>query len=95
MSDFIDRQTELATLNSLLRRRGGQFVVVYGRRRVGKTTLLRHWVEQTDIPYIYWVARRATAEAERYSLARAFWRAQGRAEPPQPGRGLCFPHSGD
>ena len=83
MPDFIDRQAEIELLNSLLQRRGGQFVAVYGRRRVGKTTLLRHWVEQTNIPYIYWVARRETAEAERYSLARAFWRAQGRAEPPQ------------
>jgi len=83
MPDFIDRQSEINLLNNLLRRRGGQFVAVYGRRRVGKTTLLRHWVEQTNLPYIYWVARRESAEAERYSLARAFWRAQGRAEPPR------------
>ena len=82
MSAFIGRQDEITVLNRVLRRQGGHVVAVYGRRRVGKTTLLRHWVEQTNIPYIYWVARRAAAEAERYSLARAFWRAQGRAEPP-------------
>lgn len=83
MADFIDRQNELSTLNSLLRRRGGQFVAVYGRRRVGKTTLLRHWVEQSGLPYVYWVARRETADAERYSLARAVWRTLGRNEPPR------------
>lgn len=83
MPEFVDRQTEIATLNGLLNRRGGQFVAVYGRRRVGKTTLLRHWVEQSGLPYMYWVARRETADAERYSLARAFWRAIGRNEPPR------------
>lgn len=83
MPDFVDRQTEIATLNGLLRRRGGQFIAVYGRRRVGKTTLLRHWVEQSGLPYMYWIARRETADAERYSLARAFWRALGRNEPPR------------
>lgn len=29
MPDFVDRQTEIATLNGLLHRRGGQFVAVY------------------------------------------------------------------
>jgi AAA+ ATPase superfamily predicted ATPase len=37
---FVDRETELVTLNALLTRPGAQFAVVYGRRRVGKTTLL-------------------------------------------------------
>lgn len=36
--DFIGRTSELATLNAELER-GSGFVVIYGRRRVGKTTL--------------------------------------------------------
>jgi uncharacterized protein len=43
---FIDRQQELAFLNSLLERRHpgpAQMVLIYGRRRVGKISLLRHW----------------------------------------------------
>lgn len=74
---FVDRVQELAELNSLLEsKRGltGKFIVVYGRRRIGKTTLLVHWVKQTKLPYIYWVARRETADACRTSLARAIWR---------------------
>ncbi|MFN8490501.1 MAG: ATP-binding protein [Caldilineaceae bacterium] len=82
MLEFVDRQKEIATLNSLHQRRHGQFVTVYGRRRVGKTTLLRYWVEQTDYQAIYWVARREMPEAVRHSLARALWRAKGREEPP-------------
>lgn len=82
MAEFIDRQKELSILHGLLRQTKGQFVVVYGRRRVGKTTLLRHWVEQTNIPFVYWVSRRESADAVRQSLARALWRASGRENPP-------------
>ncbi|MEW5987532.1 MAG: ATP-binding protein [Chloroflexota bacterium] len=83
MPEFIDRQPEMAALNKLLGTQGGQFVMVYGRRRVGKTTLLRHWVEQSGRPTVYWIARREPAEAVRYSLARAFWQSLGRGQPPR------------
>jgi len=75
MARFIGRQAEIAALNRLLkdRSRMAQFVVVYGRRRVGKTTLLLHWAQRTKQTYFYWVARRETPDATRQSLARAFW----------------------
>jgi AAA+ ATPase superfamily predicted ATPase len=40
MPRFVDREPELADLNALLDRPGAHFVLVYGRRGVGKTTLL-------------------------------------------------------
>ena len=87
MPRFVDRQRELRELDTLLEREEAQFVVVYGRRRVGKTTLLLHWVRQSGHPYIYWVARRETAEASRQGLARALWRwAYPEAEGPEPPR---------
>lgn len=73
MEKFVDRQTELAELNQLLEKPGAQFAPIYGRRRVGKTTLLLHWAQQTRLPYLYWVARRETADASRHSLARSLW----------------------
>jgi uncharacterized protein len=73
MARFVDRQQELRELDELAQARQAQFVLLYGRRRVGKTTLLLHWVRQTGRPYLYWVARRETAEATRQSLARALW----------------------
>ena len=75
MDRFIGREAEIAALNHLLkdRARMAQFVIVYGQRRVGKTTLLLHWAQQTGQPYLYWVARRETPEATRQSLARALW----------------------
>lgn len=74
MSEFVDRITELAELNALLQRPGAQFITVYGRRRVGKTTLLLYWAQQAGWPYLYWVARHGTADAVRHSLASAVWR---------------------
>jgi AAA+ ATPase superfamily predicted ATPase len=40
---FYHREQQLADLNQLIRSDGPAFVLVYGRRRVGKTYLLRHW----------------------------------------------------
>ena len=43
--DFIGRTSELATLNAELER-GSGFVVIYGRRRVGKTTLIKEFLKK-------------------------------------------------
>ncbi|KAF0193520.1 MAG: putative ATPase (AAA+ superfamily) [Bacillota bacterium] len=42
---FIGRKTELGFLESRYRAQGGQLVVLYGRRRVGKTETLRKFCE--------------------------------------------------
>lgn len=39
--EFLDRETELALLSDHLERSGAGFFVLYGRRRIGKTELLR------------------------------------------------------
>lgn len=71
---FIDRQQELAFLHSLLERRypgPAQMVLLYGRRRVGKTSLLRHWAEQAGIPATYWSAEKEPAALQRRKLYAA------------------------
>ncbi|MBV7340029.1 ATP-binding protein [Chloroflexi bacterium TSY] len=74
METFVDRHKELYELNELGSTRTSQFITVYGRRRVGKTTLLLHWVQQTGRPYIYWMARRGeTAESARQHLVTLIW----------------------
>ena len=54
---FLDRAAELAFLRDVLTRRHpgpGQFIMLYGRRRVGKSTLIQHWIEQSGLPFTYW-----------------------------------------
>ena len=68
---FIDRQTELAFLEKVqTRRRPGpaQLILIYGRRRVGKTRLLRYWAEQSGLPYTYWAAEKEPAALQRRKL---------------------------
>lgn len=90
MAHFVDRQEELDELNALLEsaaRGKSEFVIIYGRRRIGKTTLILNWSEQCGRSTLYWVARRETPEATRYSLARALWRwAYPESPDPQPPR---------
>jgi AAA+ ATPase superfamily predicted ATPase len=68
---FVDRQSELAFLNSILERKRptvAQFILLFGRRRVGKTVLLRHWAEHSGVPHIYWAAEKEPAALQRRKL---------------------------
>ena len=51
MTNFIDRIDELATLENEYNRDNAAFVVIYGRRRVGKTTLINHFCENKNAIY--------------------------------------------
>ena len=61
---FIGRQTELEKLNSEYSR-GSSFVVIYGRRRVGKTTLIKEFLKKKTAFYFL-----ATEELESQSMKR-------------------------
>ena len=67
---FVNRVDELAMLQQLLtRQRGGELLLLYGRRRVGKTALLRQWAIQSGVPWSYWMAQKEPAELQRHRLA--------------------------
>lgn len=66
---FVDREQELALLERAWDSRKAELVVVYGRRRVGKTALLRRFAQ--DKPGAYWVAPISSASA----LLRSFTQA--------------------
>ncbi|HEX7668020.1 MAG TPA: ATP-binding protein [Polyangiaceae bacterium] len=59
---FVDREAELEFLEARHRARGAQLVVVWGRRRVGKTALLTRFAERHHI--LYHLATRSTAALE-------------------------------
>lgn len=60
----IGRQTELIKLNAEYNR-DGSFVVIYGRRRVGKTTLIKEFLKKKTAFYFF-----ATEELESQSMKR-------------------------
>lgn len=61
---FIGRQTELGTLETEYAR-DSSFVVIYGRRRVGKTTLIKEFIKRKTAFYFL-----ATEEVESQSMKR-------------------------
>ena len=48
MSKFIDREKEMATLIEEYNKDSSSLVVMYGRRRVGKTTLIREFIKDKN-----------------------------------------------
>ncbi|MEM0466982.1 MAG: ATP-binding protein [Candidatus Thermoplasmatota archaeon] len=48
MIRFIDRDRELALLEEEWKKKGAQFVVVYGRRRIGKTALITEFIKDKN-----------------------------------------------
>src|SRR3990172_1984013 len=68
---FVNREQELDFLNSLLKRTrpaSAHLILLYGRRRVGKTVLARHWAESTGLPTVYWPAEREPAGLQRRKM---------------------------
>lgn len=65
---FVDRQAELAFLNQRAAQSKAQLILLYGRRRVGKTRLLLHWAQQSELSYTYWSAEKEPADLQRRKL---------------------------
>ena len=73
---FVDRELELNLLDDLYRRDGAQFLILYGRRRIGKTRLLTHWLKQLDFSAsegrcLYWMASQTSARNQLRAFSQA------------------------
>jgi len=59
MARFIDRESEMEVLEEEYRRKGSSLVILYGRRRTGKTTLISEFIKEK--PALFFLA---TEESE-------------------------------
>ena len=64
LQKFVDRARELEFLERHFKREEAGFIVLYGRRRVGKTELLNRFIKHKK--HIYFLARRES-EAETFN----------------------------
>lgn len=60
---FINRENELEYLNNEYAQRGSSLVIIYGRRRIGKTTLIKKFIQEK--PALYFLA---SEELERENI---------------------------
>ncbi len=80
---FVGREAELQLLNRLWARPEATLLILYGRRRVGKTRLLTYWLQQAgageaaqDRPtrrVLYWVAEPSSARDQLRSFSQAVY----------------------
>lgn len=69
---FLNRTSELRTLKNLAGSAKAELLVVYGRRRIGKTALLLHWLERNkSVAGAYWVAHKTSSERLLQSFSQA------------------------
>ncbi len=63
MKKFINREDELSFLNTEYHQEGSSLVIIYGRRRIGKTALIKEFLKDKDGLYFL-----ATEESEDQNL---------------------------
>ena len=71
---FIGREKELSSLETLYANKEFQCAVIYGRRRVGKTTLINRFIEDKNA--IFYMAMEGTAEENLRGLSKALLQQQ-------------------
>ena len=67
---FIGREAELKTLNNLYKSDRFEFVVIYGRRRVGKTALINEFIGEKNAIYFMGVESSAKQNLESHDYYR-------------------------
>lgn len=71
MNVFVDRQRELAALERAHQAQGGSLVVVYGRRRLGKTALIKEFIRGRAAAYYMCDRAGEKAQMEAFALTLA------------------------
>ena len=65
---FINREIELEDLNKRWKKETSEFFVIYGRRRVGKTELVKQFIK--DKPSVYFMADKRSQKEQLRELGR-------------------------
>lgn len=68
---FVGRSRELQVLDNLWESNKATLLILYGRRRVGKTRLLTHWLQQSADRGLYWVAEPSSSLTQLRSFSQA------------------------
>ncbi|MDR0985650.1 MAG: ATP-binding protein [Mycoplasmataceae bacterium] len=70
MKKFIGRKTEVELLKKTINSNKNEFVLVYGRRRVGKTELIKHLKNSFDGDFIYFIAEQTEYNTNLQNLTQ-------------------------
>lgn len=79
-SDFHGRENELTELNALYKKDGFKFAVVYGRRRVGKSTIIQRFISDGGKPNISFMSLEQNNKQNLESFSEAVLAKYGTAK---------------
>lgn len=71
ISTFVGRDRELALIDRIWKSNKAALIILYGRRRVGKTRLLTHWMKRHPGEGFYWMAEATSALDQLRSFSQA------------------------
>ena len=74
---FLGRKSELAVLQQEFDKAGFSFSVIYGRRRVGKTTLIREFIKDKSAIYFQATISSEKDNLENFSRAIGLFEGKG------------------
>jgi uncharacterized protein len=80
--NFVGRAAELRLLDRLWDSPKATLLILYGRRRVGKTRLLTHWLKKQAGLGLYWVAEPTSSLGQLRSFSQALATFVDPEEPP-------------
>lgn len=78
---FVGRKRELEKLDYLYNSSQFEFAVFYGRRRVGKTTLINEFIKDKNA--VYYMAVEGTRKENLSGLSKALLAAEGTMDGPE------------
>ena len=83
--DFIDRKRELKAFHQIYYSNKAELVILFGRRRIGKTRLITHFckTEKIDTPF-YWMATTHNNAYQLRDFSQAIYRFDSRFSTPPP-----------
>jgi AAA+ ATPase superfamily predicted ATPase len=74
---FSGRVMELALLQQEWEAEDARLLIIYGRRRVGKTRLITHWIKSAAPRALYWVAEPTSSADQLRSFSQALYGFEG------------------
>ena len=74
IKEFVGRKNELTVLDRLWQQEDATMLVLSGRRRIGKTRLLVHWLQRNPEAGLYWMAEPTSATDQLRSFSQSLMR---------------------
>ena len=81
--NFVGRVRELSVLDREWGDARARMLILYGRRRVGKTRLITHWIKKNGKRALYWVAEQTSSADQLRSFSRALFGFESRSPVPE------------